>query len=141
VDQDHERRGAAVEHRDLGAVHLHPRVIDAERPQGRQQVLHRVDRHPVARQRRRVVEPGQVLEGGGDLDADIGADEANAVLGGGRLQVEPDRLPRVETDPGAADGSLECSALAHGVVSVLAPEESKVHTGTPRHPVRGFQRT
>ena len=47
VQQDHEGRRAAVEHRDFRAVHLDAHVVDAEARERRQQVLDRADRDAV----------------------------------------------------------------------------------------------
>ena len=46
VNEDDERRGAAVEDGHLGPVDLHQRIVDAEPVQGGEQVLDRADDTP-----------------------------------------------------------------------------------------------
>jgi hypothetical protein len=114
VDEDHEGRRAAVEHRDLGAVHLDQHVVDAQGQQRRQQVLDGVHRDPVARERRRMVEPSEVVQGRRDLDGQVRAAETDAVLRRSRLEVEAHRLAGVQPDARATDRFPERPAITHG---------------------------
>jgi hypothetical protein len=60
-----------------------------------------------------VVEAGETLKTGWDFNPHVGAEEADAVAGGGRFQLEAHRLARMQTDSGAADLSPECPSVAH----------------------------
>ena len=115
VQQDHERRRAAVEDRDLGAVHLDEHVVDAEGQERRQEVLDRADGEAVAQERRRVVLRADVREGGGDRDAHVRADEADAVLGRRGPQAQAHRAARVKPDARASDVAPQCSSVSHDV--------------------------
>ena len=81
VEQDHEGSGAAVQHRDLRSIHLHEGVVYAEAEESGEQVLDGADGHSVTRERRRMVLAPEVLQGGRDLDSDVGAQETNPMLG------------------------------------------------------------
>ena len=126
VQQDHERRRAAVEDRDLGAVDLDEHVVDTEGQERRQEVLDRADREAVAQQRRRVVLRADVREGGGDGDAHVRADEADAVLGRRGPQAQPHRTPRVKPDARAPDVAPQCSSVSHDV----SASRARTHTPT-----------
>src|SRR5262249_45064953 len=68
------------------------------------QVLDRVDRARVARQPCCVVDAGQVLDSGRDLDAaEVGATEADAEIAGGRFEGEGDLVARVKADSRAGN--------------------------------------
>jgi hypothetical protein len=60
-----------------------------------------------------VIEAGEVGDAGGDFDAYIGAKEANAVFGRGRLQLESHGLAGVKPDPGTADGTSQRPSIGH----------------------------
>jgi hypothetical protein len=113
VQQDHERRGAAVEDRHFRTVHLDAHVVDPETHERRQQVLDGPDRHAVLAERRRVILRADVGERCRDLDADVGPGEADAVLGGGREQAQAHGAPAVEPDPGACDLASQRAAINH----------------------------
>jgi hypothetical protein len=113
VDEDHEGRRAAVQDGHLRPVHLHEHVVDAQALQRREEVLHGAHRDAVPAERRGVVEPGQVLDRGGDLHADVGSEETDAVAGGGRLQLQAHGLAGVEADSRATLRTAQRSSIGH----------------------------
>ena len=113
VNEDHEGSGTSVEDRDLGPAHLDAHVVHPEGVERRKEVLHGVDGDAVVAQGGGVVLAGQVSEGGGDLDAHVDSDEADAVLGGGGQQAKAHGLARVQADAGATHGLPECSSVTH----------------------------
>ena len=82
VEQDDEWGGAAVQYRDLRSIHLHEGVVHPEAEESGKQVLDGADGNPVTREGGGVVLAREVLEGGRDLDPDVGAEETDPVLGG-----------------------------------------------------------
>ena len=113
VDQEDERRGAAVENRQLRPIDLHEHVVHSERAERREQVLDRRNAHAVPAERRRVVGAAQLAECRGDLHPYIGPQEADTVLGGGRFELEANRLAGVEADPSATDPPSQRSPIGH----------------------------
>ena len=113
MQQDHEGRRAAVEHRDFRAVHLDAHVVDPEARERRQQVLDRSDRDAVPLERRGVILGADVGERRLDLDAHVRAHEADAVLGGRRNEPQAHGPPAVEPDPGARDLASQRTAINH----------------------------
>ena len=95
-----ERRGGAVEDRDLGAVHLDAAVVD---PHAVERGHHVLDR--VRRRRRPVAEVGgerrvdDVLVAGGDLDAEVHPHEAMPASAGGGRERQRRRLAGVQARP------------------------------------------
>ena len=107
LDEEQERRGAAVHDRHFALAQLDDDVVDAGADQGRQQVLDGLDGGAVVAQHRGVVDAGHVLDAGRDVDAQVGPAEHDAGAGGGGLQGEADaaspnagRFPR--TRPAAS---------------------------------------
>ena len=113
VQEDDEGGGAAVEDRDLGAVDLHPHVVDTQPRERREQVLDGADRDATAAQGRGVVLAPDVGECRRDLDAHVGACEADAVLGRGGKQAQADGSSRVEPDARARDLASQGSTIDH----------------------------
>ncbi len=81
MNQDDEGRGAAVENRNLGAVHLDEGIVHTQPVERRQEMLHRVHADPVASEGRRVVLFAQAVEPRRDQDSDVRPPEADPVLG------------------------------------------------------------
>ena len=84
-------------------------VVDAEADERGQQVLDRVDADRVARQAGRVVDAADVLDRRRHFEAaEVGAPEADAGIGGSRLEGKRDLVAGVKADSGAGDGSAKC---------------------------------
>jgi len=113
MQQHHEGSGAAVEDRNLGAVHLDPHVVDAQPRERREQVLDGADRDAGAAQGGRVVLAPDVRQRGRDLDADVGAREADTVLGRGGEKAQAHGPSRMEPDAGTGDLAPQCSTIDH----------------------------
>ncbi len=106
VDQEHERRAAAVQHRHFRAVELDDRVVDAARRQRRHHVLDGADAAlRLIGEGQHGAKPGVAhpVEPRRDLDAEIGAAEHDARSRRRRTQGQRDRLAVMQPDPAAAD--------------------------------------
>src|SRR5262249_42353344 len=120
-DEVHERRGAAVHDRHLGTVELDNDVVDAERRESSQQVLHGLDRHGFTRQAGRELNAAQMRDGcGGFQAAQIGALKTNTVVSRRGLERERDLVAGMKTDAGTGHGTTEGS-LRVQVTSLLGP--------------------
>ncbi len=126
-EQRDERLGAAVDGRDLGAVHLDLEVVDPQAGGGGHQVLDRLDPGPVASDRRRVVRVDDALRRGRDA---LGPDaEDDARVRRGRGHREAHGLAGVKADP------VEGCRLADRVLSHHAAGRGSNHSArlTVRH--------
>ena len=109
-----------IEDGDLGSVHLDEDVVDAEEAEkGGEEVLDGSDRDPVLLEGRGVVLGPDVSEVRRDLDADIGAHEPDAVLGGSRPQAQADRPSGVEPDAGTRDVASQCSSVDRALPALV----------------------
>jgi hypothetical protein len=113
VDQDHERRCAAVQDRHLRTIDLHQRVVDPQAVQRGEQVLDRLDRDPFGAERRGVIQSREVCEPGRDRHPHVAPEELEAVPRRRGLQAKTNRLPRVKSDTGASDFTFQRPAVGH----------------------------
>ena len=89
-------------------------VVDAEADERGQQVLDRVDADGVARQAGGVVDAADVADRGRHLEAaEVGAAEADAGIGGSRLEGERDLVARMEADSCAGNRSAKRPLCVH----------------------------
>jgi hypothetical protein len=151
VDQEDERRGGAIEDRNLGAIQLDDRVIHAAAGQGGHDMLDGADAAlRRLRQAEGGAEPGidHVVVARRDVEIDIGTAETDAGAGGGRMQGEAGALAAVQPDTDAADGGLQrpaATCLKREVTVHVHPclpdarssvEARKPHPGNPGAPYR-----
>ena len=89
-------------------------VVDAHADERRQQMLDRLDRHFVARQPGRELNPGQVLHGRRHLVvAEVGPAEPDAEIGRRRLQRKVDLVAGVKTDSDTGNLATKCALCVH----------------------------
>src|ERR1051325_510637 len=112
VDEVHEREGAAIDDRDLGAVDEDVDVGHAAGVERGQEVLDGADRNVILADRRRVFERGRRGLQGRDAQAvEVRAHELDAVAGRRGVQLDARVDAGVHPDPGDADVGVEGFAL------------------------------
>ena len=114
VNEIDERRRAAVHDRHLGRVQLDDDVVDPGAHERGEQMLDRLDRHLVARQPGRQLDPGQVLHSGRYfVIAQIGAAKTNTEIRWRGLEREVDLVAGVKTDSDAGNLPTYCALCVH----------------------------
>ena len=114
VNQVDERRRAAVHDRHFRRVQLDDGVVDADADQGREQVLHRLDRDFVDRQPGRELDPRQVVHRGGHfVVAQIGPPETDAEIRDSGFKSEIDLVAGVKPDSDARNLSTKRTLCVH----------------------------
>ena len=115
LDQQNERRGAAVHDRQLGGVEVDIDVVDAEPAERGHQMLDGVDLHAVAHQARRQAGFADRFGARGNIDrrGQVDAPEHDAGFGRRRAQGEADFLSGVQADARSGDQRFQCALPQH----------------------------
>jgi hypothetical protein len=134
AQQEDERRGAPVHHRDLRAVDLDPEVVDAEAVDRGQEVLDGADRRPAAPEGGGVAGGGHGVGARRNLDRrrQVGAHEDDAAPRPRRPQRDLHRLARVQAD--ACTGDLLGDRMLVHVALTPSSARSAVRGPPPRGP-------
>ena len=101
LQQEQERRAAAVHDRHFALTEFDDDVVDAGGHERGQQVLDRFNRGAVAAEHRGVLHGRHVFDGCRNLDAQVGPAEPDAGIGRRGLERERHLLAGMKSDPGA----------------------------------------
>jgi hypothetical protein len=106
-DQEHEGSRAAIQDRQLGAVHLHQHVVHAERMQRRKQMLDGFHADPVAAQGVAWSSRAKASMLAGMSTPISERRKTMPVSAAAGFITRRNRLARVQADPGATDFALQ----------------------------------
>ena len=115
LQQEHERRGAAIHDRQFRRIDLDERIVDAESCKRRHQVFDRRNPHLPRRQRGRHRRIADVSDKSRNQHrrTHVYSTEYDSRIHRRRAQRHDDFLAGMHTDPGGTNRVLQCSLIDH----------------------------
>ena len=125
IDEMHEREGASVDDRNLGAVDVNVQIRDPAGHQSGEKMLDSTDGNVIAADRRGVIESRRRRLQRRNAQAEVRANERDAAAGVGRMKFDFGVDAGVEADAGDADFGVD--GLAFNVHVRWLQEQGECH--------------
>ena len=125
LQQIQERRAAAVHDRHFAMIELDDDIVDAGGDERGEQMLHRFHRRPRLAEHGRMLHARDLADRRRNVNAQVGAAEADAGVRGRRLEGERHLLARMQPDARARDLTFESPLFVHRLNVCLARKQSR----------------